>query len=188
AQIAPDGKHLAYLAPDDKDVLQVWVQTVGKDDAKKVTADKKRGIRAYQWTYAPDTLLYLQDHEGDENFHVYAVNVQNASVRDLTPFEKLRADIVGLDSHFPDEVLITRNKDAPRLHDVYRVNLGSGDLKLDTKNPGDVVGWDTDPKFRVRAAQAATPDGGMEVRYRPDEKAEWKSVVKSDPQHADGRA
>src|SRR4029453_18183952 len=43
-QIAPDGKHLAYLAPDDKDVLQVWVQTVGKDDAKKVTADKKRGI------------------------------------------------------------------------------------------------------------------------------------------------
>src|SRR5262249_39619539 len=58
-QISPDGKRLAFLAPDDKDVLQVWVQTVGKDDAKKVTADKKRGIRVYQWTYAPETLLYL---------------------------------------------------------------------------------------------------------------------------------
>jgi dipeptidyl aminopeptidase/acylaminoacyl peptidase len=186
-QIAPDGKHLAFLAPDDKDVLQVWVQTVGKDDAKKVTADKKRGIRVYQWTYAPDTLLYLQDHEGDENFHLYAVNVQDASVRNLTPFEKVRADIVGLSSHFPEEVLINLNKEDPRLHDVYRVNLASGDLKLDTKNPGDVVGWDVDPNFRVRAAQAATPDGGMEVRYRADDKAEWKSAVKWGPEDADGR-
>jgi dipeptidyl aminopeptidase/acylaminoacyl peptidase len=186
-QIAPDGKHLAFLAPDDKDVLQVWVQTVGKDDAKKVTADKKRGIRVYQWTYAPDTLLYLQDHEGDENFHLYAVNVQDTSVRDLTPFEKVRADIVGLSSHFPEEILINLNKEDPRLHDVYRVNLASGDLKLDTKNPGDVVGWDVDPMFRVRAAQAATSDGGMEVRYRTDDKADWKTAVKWGPEDADGR-
>jgi len=45
--ISPDGKHLSYLAPDKNDVLQVWVQTVGKDDARQVTADKKRGIRSY---------------------------------------------------------------------------------------------------------------------------------------------
>jgi hypothetical protein len=45
-QISPDGTRLAWLAPDEKNVLQVWVQTVGKDDATKVTADKKRGIRS----------------------------------------------------------------------------------------------------------------------------------------------
>src|SRR6516164_8388873 len=67
-QISPDGKYLSWIAPDDKDVLQVWVQTIGKDDAKKVTADKKRGIRIHEWSYAPDTLLYLQDHDGDENY------------------------------------------------------------------------------------------------------------------------
>lgn len=60
-QISPDGKRLAFLAPDKNDVLQVWVQNLGKDDAKQVTADKKRGIRVYFWAYAPDTLL----HEGD---------------------------------------------------------------------------------------------------------------------------
>src|SRR6516162_5928545 len=70
-RISPDGKTLAYLAPDEKDVLQVWVQTVGKEDARKVTADKRRGIRMYEWTFAPDTLVYLQDNDGDENFHVY---------------------------------------------------------------------------------------------------------------------
>src|SRR5205807_2827982 len=59
--ISPDGKRLAYIAPDEKNVLQVWVQTLGQDDARKVTADKKRGIRIHMWTYAPDTLLYQQD-------------------------------------------------------------------------------------------------------------------------------
>src|SRR2546423_10355864 len=63
-EIAPDGKRLADLAPDKKDVMQVWVQTVGQDDARPVTTDKKRGIRRFSWTYAADTLLYLQDHEG----------------------------------------------------------------------------------------------------------------------------
>src|SRR3954466_14248797 len=74
-RISPDGKRLAYLAPDKNNVLQVWVQTIGSDDAKQVTDDKNRGIRIHQWTYAPDTLIYLQDNEGDENFHIYAVNV-----------------------------------------------------------------------------------------------------------------
>src|SRR5438270_9796229 len=63
ARIAPDGKHLSFLAPDERNVLQVWVQTIGKDDAHKVTADPKRGIRIQHWTFAPDTLLYLQDHD-----------------------------------------------------------------------------------------------------------------------------
>src|SRR5262245_59634371 len=73
--VSPDGKRLAYLAPDDKNVLQVWVQTIGKEDARQVTRDPKRGIRIHMWAYAPDTLLYLQDNDGDENFHVYAVNL-----------------------------------------------------------------------------------------------------------------
>ena len=46
-QISPDGKRLAWIAPDKKNVLQVWVKTIGKDDDKVVTADPKRGIRQY---------------------------------------------------------------------------------------------------------------------------------------------
>src|SRR5437899_4710277 len=62
-QISRDGKYLAYLAPDKKDVLQVWVRTIGKEDDRIVTADKKRGIHQFLWTYAPDTLLYAQDKD-----------------------------------------------------------------------------------------------------------------------------
>jgi dipeptidyl aminopeptidase/acylaminoacyl peptidase len=184
--ISPDGKHLSYLAPDEKNVLQVWVRTRDKDDARRVTDDKKRGIRIHLWAYAPDTLLYLQDHEGDENFHVYAVDVLTAKTRDLTPFDGVRADIVGLDRHHPNELLVSLNKRDPRLFDVYRVELKNGEVVLDTKNPGDVLGWDADPDYRVRVAQAATPDGGMEIRWRPDDKSEWQTAVKWGPEDAEG--
>jgi dipeptidyl aminopeptidase/acylaminoacyl peptidase len=186
-QISPDGKRLAYVAPDKKNVLQVWVQTLGQDDARQVTDDRKRGIRIHQWTYAPDTLLYLQDNDGDENYHVYSVNLADNVVRDLTPFQGVRAQLLDPHRDFPNEVLVGLNVKNRRLHDVYRIDLTTGAVVLDTKNPGDVVGWDTDAKFRVRAAQAPTPDGGMEVRYRADDKSPWKTLVKWGPDDSDGR-
>jgi dipeptidyl aminopeptidase/acylaminoacyl peptidase len=187
-QIAPDGKRLAFVAPDKNDVLQVWAQTVGQDDARPVTADKKRGIRIFRWTYAPDTLLYLQDADGDENWHISSVNLKTQVVRDLTPFQGVRAEFVGVDREVPNELLAGLNLTNRRNFDVYRIDLTTGAVNLDTKNPGDVLGWTVDPKFRVRACQAATPDGGSEVRYRADDKSDdWKTVVKWGPDDADGR-
>src|SRR5262249_33882182 len=185
-RISPDGKRLAYLSPDNNNVLQVWVQTIGSDDAKKVTDDKKRGIRNHQWTYAPDTLIYLQDHEGDENFHIYAVNVAEGNVRDLTPFEGVRARPVGTHRDYPDEMLVALNRRDKRVFDVYRVNLKSGEATLDTQNPGDVVDWTTDTKFKIRIAQAPTADGGTELRYRDSDKGEWKKLLTWGPDDADG--
>ena len=185
-QIAPDGKRLAYLAPDNKDVLQVWVRTAGKEDDRKMTADKKRGIRMFLWTYAPDTLLYLQDNDGDENFHVYSVNLKSNVVRDLTPFQGVRAAPLPPHRNFPKELLVTLNLRDRHVFDVYRIDLTTGAVVLDTKNPGDVLGWDADPKYRIRCAQATTADGGREVRVRADEKSPWKTLVKWDVEDADG--
>src|SRR5205823_2259696 len=35
----------------------------------------------------------------------------------------------------------------------------------------------TDAKFRIRGAMAPTPEGGMQVRVRDDEKGEFKPVI-----------
>jgi dipeptidyl aminopeptidase/acylaminoacyl peptidase len=181
-QLSPDGKRLAWIAPDKNNVLQVWVKTVGKDDDKIVTADKKRGIRQYLWTYNNNVLLYLQDSDGDENWHVYGVDLESGKVRDFTPHKGIQARMTGTDPEFPDEVLVALNLRDKRLHDVYRLNLKSGEQTLDTKNPGDVAGFAADARFQVRAAQVVTPDGGTEIRIRDDAKSDWKTWMKVGPE------
>ena len=180
-RLSPDGQRLAWLAPDKKNVLQVWVKTVGKDDDKIVTADKKRGIRQYLWAQDSKTILYLQDNDGDENFHLFGVDLASGNVRDYTPFQGIRADIVDVHADFPDQVLVQMNLRDRQVMDVHRLNLTTGALALDTQNPGDVVGWGTDAKFQVRAAQVSTADGGTEVRVRDDAKSPWKTLVKVGP-------
>jgi dipeptidyl aminopeptidase/acylaminoacyl peptidase len=180
-QISPDGKRLAWIAPNTNNVLQVWVKTVGQEDGKVVTADKKRGIRQYFWAEDSQTVVYLQDIDGDENWHVYGVDLLSGNIRDYTAFQGVRAQVTATDPNFPDEMLLELNLRSRELFDVYRLNLKTGGLALDTENPGDVAGWAADPKFQVRAAQIQTPDGGTEIRTRDDVKSPWKSWIKVGP-------
>jgi dipeptidyl aminopeptidase/acylaminoacyl peptidase len=180
--LSPDGKRLAWLAPDTNNVLQVWVKTVGKDDDKIITADKKRGIRQYFWAKDDRNLLYLQDSDGDENFHAYGVDLDSGNVRDYTPFQGVRAQITDLNPDFPNEVLLDLNLRDRALFDVYRLNLKNGALELDTQNPGDVAGWGADAQFRVRSAQIATPEGGTEIRVRADQQSPWKTFLEVGPE------
>ncbi len=183
-QLSPDGKRLAWIAPDDKDVLQVWVKTVGKEDDKVVTADKKRGIRQYFWAQNNRMLVYLQDSDGDENFHLFGVDLDTGNVRDLTAFQGVKAQIVSVDPNFPDTMLVGLNARNRALFDVYRLDLNTGALVLDTENPGDVVGWGVDSKLQVRAAQAMTPEGGTVIRLRDNVDSDWRTWVEAGPEDA----
>jgi dipeptidyl aminopeptidase/acylaminoacyl peptidase len=179
-QLSPDGKRLAWLAPDKKNVLQVWVKTLGKDDDKVVTADKKRGIRQYTWARDNKTLLYLQDNDGNENFHLYGVDLTTNNVRDYTPIEGTRAGIISLDASLPDQVLVSLNARDRHYFDTYRLALSSGALTLDTQNPGDVDSWVAGANNEVMVAQAVDPkDGSTEIRVRKNHLAAWKSLAKA---------
>ncbi len=173
-RLSPDGKYMAYIAPDEKDVLQVWVRTIGESDDRQVTQDKKRGIRAYFWTYKPDQLIYLQDSDGDENFHLYAVDLAKTIVRDLTPFQGVKAQPIDLDPETPDQVLAGLNLNNAQKFDVYRINLNNGAVEFDSDNPGNIVGWTADAQFQVRAAVAATSDGGSDLLYRDTPDQDWE--------------
>lgn len=139
--ISPDGKQLAWSAPDPKGVLQIWVQTIGKQDARIVTVDRRRGISNYDWAWNSKTILYSQDSDGDENSHIFAVDLASGNIRDLTPWQGVRAEIVAANPRFPDEILVAMNLRNRKLMDVYRVNLNSGAVRLDSTNPGGVNSW-----------------------------------------------
>jgi len=185
-QISPDARYLTYIAPDSKNVLQVWLRVMGKDEDHVLTADPKRGIRSYFWTYEPDLLIYAQDAEGDENYHLYLVNVVTRVTKDITPFAGARAQVIAVEPKVPFQILAGINKTDPRKHDVYRIDLRDGKTTLDTENPGNIIGWTTDADMNVRAALAATPDGGHEIWLRENSKDEWETVVVLGPDEQGG--
>ena len=180
-QLSPDGKHLAYLAPDGKNVLQVWVRTVGKEDDRPVTRDEKRGIRQYYWAYDNQHLLYLQDAGGNENYHLYAVRLDDDKTRDLTPFEGVRAQGVDLDEDHPNDVLVGLNKRDKKVFDMHRIDLRTDKEALDTENPGTTVGWTTDVDFVVRAATTMNADGSYDILVRDAAGEPWRKLLHIGP-------
>ncbi|GHA79373.1 S9 family peptidase [Cognatilysobacter bugurensis] len=170
--ISPDGKYLSWIAPVDG-VMNVWVAPVDDPSkARAVTNDTARGIRNHFWSYAPDTLLYLRDTGGDEDFHLYAVNLKTGKATDLTPFEKTTAQVVGLSHRQPGSVLVGMNDRDAQWHDLYRVDLATGERTLVEKNDDRIGQYLADDDFVVRYATRARDDGGRDV-LRPDGKGGW---------------
>lgn len=185
-QISPDGKFLAYLAPSNG-VRNVFVRTPGKEgDDRPVTFDSKRGIRSFFWAFDNQHIMYLQDKEGDENWHLFQTNLETDMTRDLTPIDGIQAQVVAYHPDFPDIMLVGLNSRDKRLHDVYRLNLCDGTLELDTANSEEVASFVADNKLVVRIAQRMTPDGGTEIRYRKNENEPFKTLLTWGPDEAFG--
>ena len=56
---------------------------------RAVTDDKARGIRNYFWSYRTDTLLYLRDTGGDEDFHLFSVDLASGQKHEITGVPKV---------------------------------------------------------------------------------------------------
>jgi dipeptidyl aminopeptidase/acylaminoacyl peptidase len=180
-RMSHDGSQLGWIAPRDG-VLNVWVAPIGESDgvdwaaARAVTDDTDRGVRVFGWAWDGRHLLYVQDVGGDENWRLYDVDLVTGERRDLTPFEKIHAQIIGSSKRRPTEVLVGINADNPQLHDVYRLDLVTGNLVREIENPG-YAGWLADEDLVVRCALAPLPDGSLDVLVRDSASADWRTLL-----------
>lgn len=164
-QLSPDGKQLSFRAAVDG-VMNVWVGPIDDpSSAKPVTKDTDRGIRSYFWAYTSNHILYIQDKGGDENWHVYSVNLSTGKILDLTPFDGVQARVQDVHYKHPNEILVGINNRKPELHDIHRVNINTGQMSLVEQNNDGYLGYTTD-EMKVYFAIKMTPDGGSEVHKK----------------------
>jgi dipeptidyl aminopeptidase/acylaminoacyl peptidase len=175
-QISPDGTRMAYLAPTDG-VLNIWVGDMGQENYRPVTYDRDRGVRVYFWAHDGRHILYLQDVGGDENWRLFSVDLTTGSEADLTPFENVQVQVVHLDKHHPNDLIIAMNREDVTVHDAYRLDLTTRELELVAKNPGNVASWVVDADLAVRGALAATDEGGFDLLVRDTRDADWRTLV-----------
>ncbi|HET7571237.1 MAG TPA: S9 family peptidase [Gaiellaceae bacterium] len=175
ASISPDGTKLAYLAPKDGR-LNVWVRGIDEahEDAVCVTHDTRRGIRKYRWTDDPRWLLYLQDTDGNEDWHIYRVDLEapEQPAVDLTPlergsrvlsFEPLRSR--------PGTLLVSMNK-RPLHVDAFLVEIATGETTLLRERPGPTSSHFFGPSGEPFELAEGEEDGAREIYALDDETGE----------------
>ncbi|MFQ5490368.1 MAG: alpha/beta fold hydrolase, partial [Phycisphaerae bacterium] len=151
---------------------------IGKNDDKVITHDTYRGIRSHFWAHNGRNVLYVQDKGGDENYHVYSVDTKTMDVKDLTPFENVRAMVTATDPNHPNEILVSINNRDPQLHDVYRVDLASGQRTLIEENTQGFLGYQADNNLDLRVAFKSDRAGGMLMMVRDNPDSAWRNFQK----------
>ena len=160
-QISPDGQYISYVAPY-KGVLNLYIAKADEpQNAKLITKDSGRGVISYTWTYNPHYILYVQDSKGDEDHHLFKVDLRDNKVVDLTPFKGVKAMVESMSHKRPDTMLVLLNKRDPQYHDIYKLNLNSNALEMIYKNLKKYAGFVVDDEYNIRFAGKTREDGGM---------------------------
>lgn len=179
-QLSTDSTSISWLAPL-AGVLNVWIASRGDPaTARPVTRDTGHGIRIYHWAHTNSHILYMQDKDGDENWHLYAVDLASGNTRDLTPFDGVQAQLNAVSHKMPEEVVVGLNNRNPQWHDIYRINVVTGKITLLLQHDR-FVEVTVDDDYRLRYASQMTADGGMEL-YIPadDDWQHWDTIPAED--------
>ena len=174
-QISPNGTLISYLAPVDG-ILKVWVgKTTDPASAQPVTHNTNP-IHKYKWAYTNNHILYQQDQDGDENWRIISHNLTTNQTKILTPPANVKAYIEGGSPKFPNEILVGLNDRDPKLHDIHRLNIDTGETTLVLKNDGFIEIY-PDDDYNIRYVARMTPSGGIEI-VMPTNDGNWKPVIK----------
>ena len=176
-QLSPDGNHISYMKPweDGNRMMNVYVREINSEKETRITSASERSLYGYFWINN-NRIAYVQDKGGDENIHIYAVDIDGGNNIDLTPFDNIQARITDDLEDDPDFMLVALNQRNPQIHDVYRLNVNSGDIEMIAENPGNISGWVTDNDGKLRLA--TTSDGvNTSILYREKESDEFKPIL-----------
>lgn len=172
---SPDGQILSFLQPWESR-MNIFIRPTAGGEAKRLTGEKDRDIRDYSWK-GNQFVIYAQDDKGDENVHLKRVDLKSGEVKDLTPFPKVRSELIDdLEDVSESDVLITMNKRNAEIFDAYRLNVATGEMKMVAKNPGKVDHWITDHVGRILAA-TQTDGVNTSLLTRSDENNAFKNVL-----------
>ncbi len=162
-RMSPDGNKLSWLAPVDG-VLNIWIAPV--DDISKaqpLTRSTERSITNHQWGFNSQYVLYRQDKDGDENYHIFATDVATGATRDLTPVrDGVRASIEARSASRPNKIVVGMNDRDTEVFDLHLVDVATGESELLKINPG-FGAWLIDNELKPRYGYETPPGGGAQV-------------------------
>ncbi len=179
ARISPDGKRLSYLAPVER-----RAQRLGRPGRRP-----RQGQAGHRGQEARHPQLHLGLHQQAHPLHagqgrrreLARLRRRPRDGRDQGPDadrEGRAPRSTDVSQQFPNEILVGLNDRDAQLHDIYRVNIATGERKLVQENAG-FAGFVTDDDYRVRFAHEVYGPTAATAVCKPDgRRGGWKEFVK----------
>ncbi|WP_417951989.1 S9 family peptidase [Flagellimonas myxillae] len=152
-RFSPDGKYLSYRERDENGKQHVFVKNLASGESKMAIEEKDELVRGYGWLNN-SRLHFAMDKGGDENYHIYAVDLDGSNLKDLTPYDGVRAQFTELLREDKEHIIVSMNKNNPQVFEPYMVNLNTGESKQlysndDPNNP--IFGYNFDKEGNLKA-------------------------------------
>lgn len=170
-RFSPDGKYMSYREKDENGKRHIYVKEIATAEAKRAIEEKDELVRGYGWVNN-ERLVYAMDKGGDENYHVYAVNLDGSDQKDLTPFEGVQASILQLLKEDKDHIIVSLNKNNPQVFEPYIVNVVNGEMKQlykneDAANP--IAGYNFDKDGNLKSFTKIRDGVEQDIYYAAEE-------------------
>ncbi len=171
-QLSPDGRFVSFLSSSG-DVTSISILQPGQAavDARPVTTATRGRIRNYVWSHDGRYLAWVEDRVGDGQYHVYAIDPTvtargapaDRQARDVTPYGNVEARIYTLAQSEPARLFVGLNDRDRNVHDLYRIDLQTGDRELVFENHAGIREWVADREGVVRIGVRSDALGGTEM-------------------------
>ena len=179
-KLSPDGKYIGYMKRRASGERDLYLKEVSSEKEMLLKKQGEDLIRGFAWA-TKDRIVYMQDKGGDENYHIYGVDISGENSVDLTPFEGVRANIIASLKEDDEHMVIQMNKDNLQQEEPYLLNVNNGEItKLYTVKEGDdpVAGYNFDSKGNLRAITKIKDGVNTELLYKID--GEFKQLKYTD--------
>jgi acylaminoacyl-peptidase len=164
-RISPDGAWIAWIAPRDG-VMNIWIAPAADLAAARPLTASPRPLNAFMWAYDDRHILYSDDTNGNENRRVWAVTIDTAEARMLTPELGVAAEIAGLTPAHPNTVLVFLNQRDPIWHDLWSIDLATGHQEIVFENTGGYNTMWVDWNLDLRLLRRENREAGGSTLYR----------------------
>src|SRR5215469_5368669 len=136
ARLSPDGEWMTWLAPFEG-VLNVWLAPADQiAQATPLTRLSGRPIAWQDWAWDGRHILFIRDRNGDENWHIFAVDRASGEILDLTPIDGVNARLYLESPERAGTLLVGLNDREQKWHDVWSVDIATAERKLVLENTG----------------------------------------------------
>ncbi|MUP45721.1 S9 family peptidase [Gramella sp. BOM4] len=169
-RFSPNGKYVSYREKDENSKSHIYVKNLETGETIRAIEEKEELIRGYGWANN-ERLMYVMDKGGNENYHLFAADIDGTNSKELTPFDGVRVEILNELKEDKDHVIISMNKNNPQIFEPYKINIKTGDLEQlyendDPQNP--IVGYAFDKDGELRGFGKLSNGTKVTMYYKTD--------------------